>query len=136
MALQRGGGMCVKRSSPKKEYAAALFLKWFTQPEQNMRFVYSTGYLPVTKEAFENNMKQEIKTAKNHNLKKLLETAAYMYKEYTFLVPPNYEQLDRLSKEYEIKLEQIMLEGRKRVLQDNKALSIVSEELYQDFVNP
>ncbi|HHU51456.1 MAG TPA: extracellular solute-binding protein [Firmicutes bacterium] len=136
LALQRGGGMCVKRSSPKKEYAAALFLKWFTQPEQNMRFVYSTGYLPVTKEAFENNMKQEIKTAKNHNLKKLLETAAYMYKEYTFLVPPNYEQLDRLSKEYEIKLEQIMLEGRKRVLQDNKALSIVSEELYQDFVNP
>lgn len=136
LALQRGGGMCVKRSSPKKERAAVLFLKWFTQPEQNMRFVSSTGYLPVTKEAFENNMKQEIRTAKTHNLKNLLETAAYIYREYTFLVPPNYEELDRLSKEYEIKLEQLMLEGRKSVLQDNKAVPIVSEELYQDFVNP
>ena len=134
LALQRGGGMCVKRSSPKKEYAAVLFLKWFTQPEQNMRFVSSTGYLPVTKDAFENNMKQEIQTAKTQNLKKLLKTAAYMYREYTFLVPPNNDHLDRLSKEYERKVKQIMSEGRKNVLQENKALAIISEELYQDFV--
>lgn len=136
LALQRGGGLCVRRSSLKKEYAAALFLKWFTQPEQNMRFVFSTGYLPVTKEAFEKNMKQEIYTAKTPNLQKLLEAAIHMYEEYAFLVPPNYEQFDRLSKEYEIKLKQLMLEGRKSVIQDNKTPSIVSEELYSVFVNP
>jgi len=136
LALQRGGGMCVKRSSPKKEYAAALFLKWFTQPEQNMRFVFSTGYLPVTKEAFENNMKREIDTAKTPNLKKLLEAATQMYKEYTFLVPPNYEKVDRLSKEYETKMKQLMVAGRKSVLEDNKSLAIVSEELYRALVNP
>lgn len=136
LALQRGGGICVRRTTPKKEQAAVLFLKWFTQPEQNMRFVSSTGYLPVTKEAFENNIKQEITTAKNHNLKKLLEAAAHMYREYTFLVPPNYEQLDRLSKEYETKVKQIMLKGRESILKENKALFVVSEELYQDFVNP
>src|SRR5690554_4611832 len=136
LALQRGGGMCVKRSSPKKEYAAALFLKWFTQPEQNMRFVFSTGYLPVTKEAFENNSKREIDTAKTPNLKKLLEAATQMYKEYTFLVPPNYEKVDRLSKEYETKMKQLMVAGRKSVLEDNKSLAIVSEELYRASVNP
>ncbi len=136
LALQRGSGMCVRHSTPEKEYAAVLFLKWFTQPAQNMRFVSSTGYLPVTKEAFENNIKREIKTAKTQNLKKLLEAAAQMYGEYTFVVPPNYEQLDRLSKEYETKLKQIMSEGRKSVLKGQKALSVVSEELYQDFVNP
>ena len=136
LALQRGGGMCVRRSSPQKEYAAVLFLKWFTQPEQNMRFVSSTGYLPVTKEAFENNIKQEITAAKTQNLKKLLEAAAHMYGEYTFLAPPNYEHLDRLSKEYEKKVKQIMLEGRTTVLQEHKSLSVVSEGLYQDFVNP
>src|SRR5690554_5593938 len=101
-----------------------------------MRFVFSTGYLPVTKEAFEKNMKQEIYTAKTPNLQKLLEAAIHMYEEYAFLVPPNYEQFDRLSKEYEIKLKQLMLEGRKSVIQDNKTPSIVSEELYSVFVNP
>ena len=104
--------MCIERSTPKKEYAAALFLKWFTQPEQNMRFVYSTGYLPVTKKAFENNMKQEIYTAKTPNLKKLLEAATLMYGEYDFLIPPNYEQFDGLSKAYEIRLKQLMSCGK------------------------
>jgi len=127
--------MCVKRSTPKKEYAAALFIKWFTQPEQNMRFVYSTGYLPVTKEAFENNMKQEIYTAKTPNLKKLLEAAIRMYREYTFLIPPNYEQYDSLSKTYEIRLKQMMSVGRNRVIQEKKAPSVVGEELYGVFVN-
>lgn len=136
IALQRGGGMCVKRSTPKKEYAAALFIKWFTQPEQNMRFVYSTGYLPVTKEAFENNMKQEIYTAKTPNLKKLLEAATYMYKEYAFLIPPNYEQFDSLSKAYESELKRLMMEGRQSVIQGNKTPTMVSEELYGNFVNP
>jgi len=112
-----------------------LFLKWFTQPDQNMRFVYSTGYLPVTKEAFENNMKQEIYTAKTPHLKKLLEAATQMYGEYTFLIPPKYEQFDRLSKEYELKLKQLMLEGRMSVIQGNKAPSIVSDELYGVFVD-
>lgn len=135
IAIQRGGGMCVKRSSPKKEYAAALFLKWFTQPEQNMRFVYATGYLPVTKEAFTINMKQEIHAAKTPNLKKLLEAAAHMYREYSFLIPPNYEQFDSLSKAYEFKLKQLMLAGRKSVIQNNKAPSVVGGELYEVFVN-
>lgn len=133
-ALQRGAGMCVARSSPKKEYAAALFLKWFTQPEQNMRFVSSTGYLPVTKKAFENNMKQEIKTAKNANLKKLLRAATQMYGEYTFMIPPNYESFDSLSKEYETNLKQAMGEGRARVLKGNKAVSDISENLLSTFL--
>ncbi len=133
-ALQRGAGMCVARSSSQKEYAATLFLKWFTQPEQNMRFVSSTGYLPVTKKAFENNMKQEIKTAKNANLKKLLRAANQMYGEYTFMIPPNYESFDSLSKGYEINLKQAMKEGRKRVLKGNKILTDISENLLTTFL--
>lgn len=134
IALQRGGGMCIGRSSPKKEYAATLFLKWFTQPEQNMRFVSSTGYLPVTKEAFESNMKREINAVENRNLKKLLEAAMQMYEEYTFMIPPNYEKFDELSKAYETKIKQAMIEGRRMVLQDHQTASVISEELYQAFV--
>ena len=135
LALQRGAGMCVARSSLKKEYAAALFLKWFTQPEQNMRFVSSTGYLPVAKRAFVNNMKQEMDTAKNANLNKLLEAATRMYGEYTFLVPPNFEKFDSLSKQYEKKIKQSMLDGRTKVLRNNIKASIISEELYRYFFN-
>ena len=135
IALQRGAGMCVARSSPQKEYAAALFLKWFTQPEQNMRFVASTGYLPVTKKAFENNMKQEIKTVKNANLRKLLEAATRMYGEYDFLIPPNFEKFDDLNKQYEQKIKQFMSEGRTRVLRNNKTEAMIGEELYRAFIN-
>ncbi len=133
-ALQRGAGMCVARSTPKKEYAAALFLKWFTQPEQNMRFVSSTGYLPVTKKAFQNNMKQEINTVKNENLKKLLKAATQMYGEYTFMIPPNYYSFDKLSKEYETVLKQAMRDGRARVLKGNKAVPAISQDLFRAFV--
>lgn len=132
-ALQRGAGMCVARSSPKKEYAASLFLKWFTQPEQNMRFVSSTGYLPVTKKAFENNMKQEIKTAKNVNLKKLLEAATQMYGEYSFMISPNYYSFDQLSKEYETSIKQAMRDGRARVMKGNKTVSDIGEGLFKTF---
>lgn len=134
-AIQRGAGMCVARSSPKKEYAAALFLKWFTQPEQNMRFVSSTGYLPVTKKAFENNMEQEIKTAKNTNLKKLLKAATQMYREYAFMIPPNYYQFDKLSKEYEVNIKQTMRDGRARVSKGNKAVPDVNESLFRAFLS-
>ena len=48
IAIQRGSGLVTAKSTPAKEEGAALFIKWFTAPEQNMRFVASTGYLPVT----------------------------------------------------------------------------------------
>ncbi len=121
VALQRGAGMVVAKSTPQKEYAAALFLKWLTQPEQNMRFVSSTGYLPVTKAAFETNMTGEIKTVKNPNIRKLLEAATEMYNTYTFVVAPNYEQYDAMSKDYETTIKQAMRDGRTQVLSGSDA---------------
>ncbi|MCL2338100.1 MAG: extracellular solute-binding protein, partial [Firmicutes bacterium] len=56
VVIQRGGGICVIKSSPVKEYAAGMFLKWFTAPDQNMRFTAATGYMPVTETAFQNVM--------------------------------------------------------------------------------
>lgn len=48
---QRGADMAVIASEPGREYASAIFLKWFTDPEQNVDFAVSTGYIPVEKEA-------------------------------------------------------------------------------------
>ena len=47
-AVQQGADMVITRSTEQKEYAATVFLKWFTQPEQNIRFCVNSGYMPVT----------------------------------------------------------------------------------------
>ena len=50
-AIQQGAGMVITKSDEKAEYAATIFLKWFTDVEKNSRFSVSSGYLPVKKEA-------------------------------------------------------------------------------------
>lgn len=53
LVMQRGAGFCTVKSTPERERAAAVFLKWLTEPETNVRFVTSVGYMPVTDAAFE-----------------------------------------------------------------------------------
>ncbi len=50
-AVQQGAGMAVAKSDKRTEQAAITFLKWFTEPAQNIRFSACTGYLPVQKAA-------------------------------------------------------------------------------------
>lgn len=50
-AVQQGAGMVVSKSDQRHEYASVEFLKWFTQPENNLQFGCVSGYLPVLKEA-------------------------------------------------------------------------------------
>lgn len=40
--------MVVTKSTPEEEAACVTFLKWFTQPENNIQFAVGSGYLPVT----------------------------------------------------------------------------------------
>jgi len=68
-AIQRGAGMCIIKSTEEKEKLAAVFLKWFTRPENNLRFVASTGYLPVTVEAYGDIMSRELETISDENIK-------------------------------------------------------------------
>lgn len=51
-AIQQGAGMCVAQSTPGQQAGAALFLKWFTSSQQNIRFAMTTGYLPVQAGAY------------------------------------------------------------------------------------
>lgn len=49
--VQQGAGMAVTRSDAAREYAACVFLRWFTEKENNLRFVCDSAYLPVRKDA-------------------------------------------------------------------------------------
>ena len=48
VVVQQGAGMAVTNSSEAEVEASVTFLKWITQPEQNIEFAVGSGYLPVT----------------------------------------------------------------------------------------
>ena len=66
-AVQQGAGMMVFKSEEKREYAATLFLKWFTALEQNMEFAIGSGYLPVKKAAGNQEMLKPFLTEAGEN---------------------------------------------------------------------
>lgn len=100
LAMQRGSGMIVSKTDEKRAYAAGIFLKWFTNPENNLRFVASTGYLPVTAEAFGDIMTKEIASIQDKNIQSLLRTSIKMQAEYDFFIPPLFDGIDVLQKSY------------------------------------
>lgn len=48
VAAQQGAGMIVTKGTDAQIEASVEFLKWFTQPENNIAFSVNSGYLPVT----------------------------------------------------------------------------------------
>lgn len=121
-AIQRGSGMIVTKSNGAKEYAAGIFLKWFTQPENNIRFITGTGYLPVTKTAFDNIISSDVEKIQDKSTQTLLKAAAQMYKQYDFFIPPVFDGIDVLQKNYENKLKQLAGEDR------NKYMHLIGEK--------
>ena len=65
--VQQGAGMAVTKSDEQHEYASCVFLKWFTQKEQNLRFVSESAYMPVLKES--NNLAALDQVIKEKNIK-------------------------------------------------------------------
>ena len=80
--------MVVTKSNEIKEKAAVTFLKWFTAPEQNVRFAMSSGYLPVT---YEGNSQSAIDQAIKESgqpvsdiVRSSLDIGVTMTQDYTF----------------------------------------------------
>ena len=48
VAAQQGAGMIVTKGTDAQIRACVEFLKWFTQPENNLQFSVQSGYMPVT----------------------------------------------------------------------------------------
>ena len=115
-AIQRGGGLMVASSTEEKEYAACVFIKWLTAAEQNMRFVDETGYLPVTKQAFETDMESHLETVEDPRIKKMLTSVLSMYDSYTFFTAPTYAELDSDSEEFESDFKSLLTDHRERFL--------------------
>ena len=116
VALQRGGGLMVAKSDEKKEYAAAVFIKWLTAADQNMDFISKTGYLPVTKLAFEEKIPVHLETLEDARIKKMLTAVLSMYEEYDFFFAPSFSGFDALSNKYEKDFKTLLIREREKYL--------------------
>lgn len=138
IAIQRGGGMIVTKSTEEKERAAGTFLKWFTSPENNLHFISATGYLPVTTEAFEDIMSIEIDSTSDSRIKPLLRTAKEMNDKYTFIIPPLFEEIDQVQKSYENKLKSVTNESRNKYIRliesVDSAYETATEGVFDGFI--
>ena len=122
-AIQRGGGLMVAKSDKKKEYAAAEFIKWLTASEQNMRFIGATGYLPVTKFAFETDLVPHLELLEDVRIKKMLTSVLSMYEEYEFFSAPTYASFDDDSDKYEEDFKALMTSEREKLSNGGEAVS-------------
>ena len=53
VTTQAGVGLCAYKTTDAKAEAASLFAHWLTEPERNLDFVASTGYMPANHQAFD-----------------------------------------------------------------------------------
>lgn len=141
VAIQRGAGMCVIKSTAEKERLAGIFLKWFTSPANNLRFVSSTGYLPVTQEAYGDIMLKEINSVSDENIKKLLKVSRQMQMDYEFCIPPLFDGVDTLQSTFENNFKasasntKNVYSSLQGTMSQEKALKQVLNGKYEEFGN-
>ena len=90
LVMQRGAGFCTIKSTPEREKAAVTFLKWLTKPENNLRFVTATGYMPVTRDAFE-LLPEAIEKLEDSKYKSLYQAYLETQEHYHFYTAPQLE---------------------------------------------
>ena len=91
LVMQRGAGICTVKSTPEREKAAMVFLKWLTAPEQNVELVTHLGYMPVTQEAFDTYLPGAIEKLEDPKYRELYRAFLQTQEEYTFYTAPQRE---------------------------------------------
>ncbi|MDR1730608.1 MAG: extracellular solute-binding protein [Synergistaceae bacterium] len=142
-AIQRAGGFCLLKSTPEREKAAVIFLKWLTAPENNLNYLRDTGYLPVTAEAIRRAVVERSATAGAGNAVPLrdrfLDLMAVMEREYDFFIPPLLDDYERLERKYESLLRKSAQQSREKFLElresmgPDEAFRAASEGAFANF---
>jgi len=107
ITVQQGAGVIVSKSTPEKEYASVVFLKWLTEPERNIDFILKTGYMPVTKKAIEllpSKLTELSGGDINENVVKVLEATHEMMKTHEFYTYKPFKASDDIRYSFEDKL--------------------------------
>ncbi len=100
-AVHRGGGLfAVKSKDERKNYGAYIFAKWLTEKENNLSFVTSTGYLPVTDEAFA-ELFADTGIAETESYKNLYDMMNGMINSYDLYALPLYSNASDIQSRFE-----------------------------------
>lgn len=140
-AIQQGAGMCMIKSNYTHEYAAAEFLRWFTDTQQNIRFAISTGYIPVKEEALNEDLM--IKTMQeeeinNPTIEASIRSTVKMFEAFKFYNNKPFEGSyeirllleSHLSNKVQRDLERMKSEGLKGQAREERIKELVSEEAF------
>lgn len=134
LVMQRGAGFCTVRSTPEREQAAVTFLKWLTEPEHNVEFVTRTGYMPVTRSAFENELPKAIEELESAKYVSLYQAYLDTQKNYEFYVPPQLQSYLSLETTLEDNVRAQFALGRQDYLNGGEAkLAQISTERLKTF---
>lgn len=99
--VHRGGGLfAVKSEDERKNYGAYIFAKWLTEKENNLRFVTSTGYLPVTDDAF-TELFADTSIAQNESYRSLYDMMNGMMDSYKLYSLPVYDNASDIQSDFE-----------------------------------
>ncbi|MDL2313606.1 extracellular solute-binding protein [Desulfovibrio sp. OttesenSCG-928-C14] len=100
LAIQRGGGLGLFKSTEKKERAATVFAEWLTAVENNVPFVITTGYFPVKSQAYQNFLKKNDSQLLSEKYRELYEAVLKIHSDYQFYVPPFFESYGEVEKKF------------------------------------
>ena len=80
--------------------AAAVFAKWLTEQNNNLRFVTEAGYLPVTDAAFD-RLLTDPDLVQKENYRQLYETAGTMIQDYSLWAIPVFDGASDVQSRFE-----------------------------------
>lgn len=116
MVMQRGAGMCTVKSTPEREKAAITFLKWLTEAECNTRFAVRAGYMPVTQEAFDRYLPQEIENLTEPKYQELYRAFQETQRDYQFYSAPQLESYLETENSFEDQVRRCLRREREKYL--------------------
>lgn len=127
MVMQRGAGFCTVKSTTQKEEAAAEFLKWLTEPENNVRFVTQVGYMPVTENAFD-ILPDALEKLEDPKYKSLYEAFIETQNSYEFYTPPQLDTYLELETSFEENVRSSLRQANKSWQEGEKDTGLLAVE--------
>lgn len=91
LMTQAGVGLGAYKTTEQKAEAAALFVRWLTEPERNLDFVAQTGYMPVRNGAFDGIENYDKFPEPAESYQQLYAALKTMREDYTPVSEPRFE---------------------------------------------
>ena len=116
-AVHRGGGLfAVKSDDERKNYGSYIFAKWLTEKDNNLSFVVSAGYLPVTDEAFE-RLFADTTIAEKDSYRNLYDMMNNVMNSYQLYPLPVYSNASDIQSRFEQNVKLVLKSARNQYIE-------------------